>query len=281
MLDRPTSAGQPPHLLQHRFRAADRLCPGRDPRTQLPLAAGRREQTSDDRGRRSGASLAAERRHPPGGAELPQGRFALLECAVHQPGRRFRRQRSSTTSRASSTLPAAGRQRPCCSSPSEWRRSARMASGMAHEFNNLMTIVLASLERAADEDGCQTRQGASRSNARTGARSATARLTSQMLSFARRQFHDNKESGGRRKLAARVRQYPGPDGGRRRPRDRSTCHRSRSWRRSMPDRWSSRLLNLVRNAADAMPNAAARSLCDPRPRILRHDCRVGRWSKSW
>jgi PAS domain S-box-containing protein len=65
-----------------------------------------------------------------------------------------------------------------------------MASGMAHEFNNLMTIVLASLERAA-EDPDAARRAKQIERATWGAQRA-ARLTSQMLSFARRQFHDNK-----------------------------------------------------------------------------------------
>ena len=65
-----------------------------------------------------------------------------------------------------------------------------LASGMAHEFNNLMTIVLASLERAAAEENA-TRRAKQIERAIWGAQ-RTARLTSQMLSFARRQFHDNK-----------------------------------------------------------------------------------------
>ena len=65
-----------------------------------------------------------------------------------------------------------------------------MASGMAHEFNNLMTVVLASLERAAEEpDAARRSRQIERAN--WGAQ-RVARLTSQMMSFARRQFHDNK-----------------------------------------------------------------------------------------
>jgi PAS domain S-box-containing protein len=66
-----------------------------------------------------------------------------------------------------------------------------MASGKAHEFNNLMTIVLASLERAEDETDA-ARRARQIERATWGAQRA-ARLTSQMLSFARRQFHDNKD----------------------------------------------------------------------------------------
>ena len=65
-----------------------------------------------------------------------------------------------------------------------------MASSLAHEFNNLMTIVLANLERLETEADAarRTRQI---ERAAWGARRAT-RLTDQMLSFARRQFHDNR-----------------------------------------------------------------------------------------
>ncbi len=65
-----------------------------------------------------------------------------------------------------------------------------MASSLAHEFNNLMTIVLANLERLeteADPD----RRIKQVERATWGARRA-ARLTDQMLSFARRQFHDDQ-----------------------------------------------------------------------------------------
>ncbi len=76
------------------------------------------------------------------------------------------------------------------------RQSQRMetlgglASSLAHEFNNLMTIVLASLERAQDEPDAE-RRARQLDRAGWGARRA-ARLTDQMLSFARRQFHDNR-----------------------------------------------------------------------------------------
>jgi signal transduction histidine kinase len=66
-----------------------------------------------------------------------------------------------------------------------------MASGVAHEFNNLMTVVLGSLaqlERAMAE-GSRERQRLDR--AKWAAQQA-GRLTQQMLSFARRQFHDNQ-----------------------------------------------------------------------------------------
>ena len=67
-----------------------------------------------------------------------------------------------------------------------------MASGVAHEFNNLMTVVLGSLsqlERDLPADG-RPRQRLDRAKWAAG---QAGRLTQQMLSFARRQFHDNHE----------------------------------------------------------------------------------------
>ena len=67
-----------------------------------------------------------------------------------------------------------------------------MASGVAHEFNNLMTIVLGSLaqvERDLPVDG-RPRQRLERAKWAAG---QAGRLTQQMLSFARRQFHDSHE----------------------------------------------------------------------------------------
>ena len=65
-----------------------------------------------------------------------------------------------------------------------------MASSLAHEFNNLMTIVLANLERLAVEPSGE-RRTKQIERASWGARRAS-KLTDQMLSFARRQFHDDK-----------------------------------------------------------------------------------------
>jgi PAS domain S-box-containing protein len=74
-----------------------------------------------------------------------------------------------------------------------------MASSLAHEFNNLMTIVLANLERLGEEATTERgRKGVER--ATWGAQRA-ARLTDQMLSFARRQFHDNRVLDVRATLA--------------------------------------------------------------------------------
>ena len=65
-----------------------------------------------------------------------------------------------------------------------------MASSLAHEFNNLMTIVLANLDRLEGEVASE-RGRKSVERATWGARRAT-RLTDQMLSFARREFHDSQ-----------------------------------------------------------------------------------------
>ena len=63
-----------------------------------------------------------------------------------------------------------------------------MASGVAHEFNNLMTVVVGSaqqaMEAASGERQLRQLERIERSAHLAG------RLTQQMLSFARRQFHD-------------------------------------------------------------------------------------------
>ena len=66
-----------------------------------------------------------------------------------------------------------------------------MASGVAHEFNNLMTIVLGSLSQLEKTMADGTRERERLERAKWGAQQA-GRLTQQMLSFARRQFHDNQ-----------------------------------------------------------------------------------------
>ncbi|MGI4797746.1 MAG: PAS domain-containing protein [Janthinobacterium lividum] len=65
-----------------------------------------------------------------------------------------------------------------------------MASSLAHEFNNLMTIVLANLDRLSTEQDLARR--ATQVQRATWGASRAAKLTDQMLSFARRQFHDNE-----------------------------------------------------------------------------------------
>ena len=61
-----------------------------------------------------------------------------------------------------------------------------MASSMAHEFNNLMTVTLAGLERARDADD-PLRRSRQLDRAEMSVRRA-ARLTDQMLAFTRRSF---------------------------------------------------------------------------------------------
>ena len=67
-----------------------------------------------------------------------------------------------------------------------------MASSIAHEFNNLMTVVLGSAQQAIERatDPVQRRQ---LDRVESAARQA-GRLTQQMLSFARRQFHDAQDT---------------------------------------------------------------------------------------
>ncbi len=125
-----------------------------------------------------------------------------------------------------------------------------MASGMAHEFNNLMTVVIASLERAAEEvDDARRSRQIGRAN--WGAQRA-ARLTSQMLSFARRQFHDNKviEIGDLLRDIDKILDQMAGDG------IRVTLDVPAEPLRVEIDvgQMELALLNLIRNAADAMPN---------------------------
>jgi PAS domain S-box-containing protein len=126
-----------------------------------------------------------------------------------------------------------------------------MASSMAHEFNNLMTVVLGSLaqvERALPEGG-RERQRLER--AKWAGRQA-GRLTQQILSFARRQFHDSQVIDLNQALL-------GID-------DVLQQMAGRGAKLSFdlaPEPLTAKLdtgqlemalLNLVRNAADAMPN---------------------------
>ena len=126
-----------------------------------------------------------------------------------------------------------------------------MASGVAHEFNNLMTIVLGSLAQLERDmpEGSRSRQRLDRAKWATG---QAGRLTQQMLSFARRQFHDNQEldlnalvsgfddilrqmAGAGITLSLELSSEPLPvelDSG----------------------QMEMALLNLIRNAADAMPD---------------------------
>jgi PAS domain S-box-containing protein len=65
-----------------------------------------------------------------------------------------------------------------------------MASGIAHEFNNLMTVVLGSLAQLEKATVPDSRERQRLDRAKAAAQQA-GRLTQHMLSFARRQFHDN------------------------------------------------------------------------------------------
>lgn len=66
-----------------------------------------------------------------------------------------------------------------------------MAAGVAHEFNNLMTIVLGSLRQLARDLPAEGPQRIKLDRANWAIEQA-GRLTQQMLSFARRQFHDDQ-----------------------------------------------------------------------------------------
>ena len=65
-----------------------------------------------------------------------------------------------------------------------------MASGVAHTVNNLMTVVLASIDQAARSAASET-QRTQLGRAEQAARSA-GRLTQQMLTFAQRQFLEER-----------------------------------------------------------------------------------------
>ena len=126
-----------------------------------------------------------------------------------------------------------------------------MASSVAHEFNNLMTIVLANLERleAETDAGRRTKQI---ERATWGAQRAT-KLTDQMLSFARRQFHDNQTLDVNQTLAdcdAILDQMAGS----------GVRVRLELWTEPLlasldASQLEMALLNLVRNAADAAPGS--------------------------
>ncbi len=67
-----------------------------------------------------------------------------------------------------------------------------MASSVAHEFNNFMTVVVGSAQQAA-ERAVDPKQRRQLDRVEQAARQA-GRLTQQMLSFARRQFLDARET---------------------------------------------------------------------------------------
>lgn len=123
-----------------------------------------------------------------------------------------------------------------------------LASNVAHEFNNLMTIVVASIERA-DAAASDERQRRHLERADWGARRA-GRLTQQMLSFARRQFLDGQAADlGElvRELDGILAQVPGPDV----TLDFDLAEAPLPVRLDT-GQFELALINLVRNAGDAM-----------------------------
>ncbi len=127
-----------------------------------------------------------------------------------------------------------------------------MASSLAHEFNNLMTIVLANLERLETETD-DTRRGRQIDRAKWGAQRA-ARLTDQMLSFARRQFHDDQVHDLGATLAAcdAILDQPARSG----VRVRLDLEPGRLLAKLDAAQLEMAVLNLVRNAADASDDGA-------------------------
>ncbi len=122
-----------------------------------------------------------------------------------------------------------------------------MASSVAHEFNNLMTIVLGNLERLGGEVG--TGRGMRSIERATWGAKRAAKLTDQMLSFARRQFHDNQALDVNATLAncdSILDQMAGAD-----VTVRLALAEEAMVASVDPSQLEMALLNLVRNAADA------------------------------
>ncbi len=135
-----------------------------------------------------------------------------------------------------------------------------LAAGVAHEFNNLMTIVAGSLEQAASQPSSQ-RQTTQLQRAAWAADRA-GRLTQQMLSFSRRQFHDPRDA----ELSELVR---GMDSLITQSATPGTQVDIALDGNLLPIRIDSgqfelAILNLVRNAVDAMPAGGTLRVCTRR-----------------
>jgi PAS domain S-box-containing protein len=125
-----------------------------------------------------------------------------------------------------------------------------MASSVAHEFNNLMTVVLGSLRQIERGLPADSPQRARLDRAKWAVGQAD-RLTQQMLSFARRQFHNDQVLNVNEVIGnfdAILRQMAGKD-------VTLSLHLAREPMITLLDasQLEMALLNLVRNAADAMP----------------------------
>ena len=139
-----------------------------------------------------------------------------------------------------------------------------LASGVAHEFNNLMTVVLASIERATDH-ATDAKQQRHLMRADWGAQRA-GRLASELLSLARRQVYESHTVDLNRVLrdfaSTMASLVPASVRLDIQPAAAPTLARLDCGHLEMV------LLNLVRNAVDAMQSGgvvtvAARSLPEP------------------